>query len=144
MSKRIIVPAAHPSNKRRRPAWAAPSRPGAGAADRGRSALAPDTRYIVDLIELNSRACLLKLLLDLCRLVLVDAFLDRLGRPFDQVLGFLEAETGDGADLLDDVDLLVADCRQNDVELGLFSGRRGGCGGAPAGSSDRDRRGGRG
>ena len=49
-----------------------------------------------------------ELLLDLLGLVLVHAFLDGLGRGLDEVLGFLEAEAGDRADLLDDVDLLVA------------------------------------
>ena len=51
---------------------------------------------------------ILELLLDLGGLVLVDAFLDGLAAGLDQVLGFLQAETRDGADFLDDVDLLVA------------------------------------
>src|ERR1700761_5617500 len=75
------------------------------------------------LLELNLGAGLLELGLDLVGLVLVDAFLDGLRRAFDEVLGFLEAKAGDGADFLDDLDLLVAGSGQNDRELGLFLGR---------------------
>src|SRR5690606_37443564 len=53
-------------------------------------------------------------------LVLGHAFLDGLRRAFDEVLGFLEAEARDRADLLDDLDLLVAGCRENDGELRLL------------------------
>jgi hypothetical protein len=35
-------------------------------------------------------------------------FLDGFGAPLDEVLALLEAEAGDRADLLDDLDLLVA------------------------------------
>jgi hypothetical protein len=45
-------------------------------------------------------------------------FLDGLGRALDEVLGFLEAEAGDRADLLDDLDLLVAGRSEHDRELG--------------------------
>src|SRR5215467_5821042 len=55
------------------------------------------------LLDLDLRADFLELLLDGRRLVLVHAFLDRLGRAFDEVLGFLEAKGGDLADHLDDV-----------------------------------------
>src|ERR1700742_989498 len=78
------------------------------------------------LLELNLGAGLLELGLDLVGLVLVDAFLDGLRSAFDQVLGFLEAKTGDGADFLDDLDLLVAGGSQNDRDLGLFSRRSSG------------------
>src|SRR5690242_964920 len=93
------------------------------------------------LLELDRGTRLLELLLDLLGLALADAFLDRLRRALDQVLGLLEAEAGDRADLLDDVDLLVAGGGQDDVELGLLGGRSGG-GGARRGG-DGDRRGGR-
>ena len=43
---------------------------------------------------------------------LVHAFLHRLRRAFDQVLGFLEAQAGDRAHFLDDFDLLVAGGRE--------------------------------
>ena len=42
-----------------------------------------------------------------------------LGHAFDQVLGFLQAQAGRGADDLDDADLLVAEAFEDDVELGL-------------------------
>ncbi len=45
------------------------------------------------------------------------------GARLDQVLGLLEAEAGDRAHLLDDVDLLVAGRRQDDGELVLLLGR---------------------
>src|SRR5258708_38760163 len=78
------------------------------------------------LLELNLGASLLELGLDLVGFVLVDAFLDRLRRAFDEVLGFLEAEAGDGADFLDDFDLLLAGGGENDRELGLFFSGSGG------------------
>src|SRR5581483_928206 len=59
-------------------------------------------RQASGLLQLHLRASLLELGLDLVGFVLVDAFLDRLRRAFDEVLGFLQAETGDGADFLDD------------------------------------------
>src|SRR5258708_25020313 len=72
------------------------------------------------LLQLNLGASLLELGLDLLGFVLVDAFLDRLGRALDQVLGFLEAEAGDGADFLDDFDLLLAGGGEHARELRLF------------------------
>src|SRR6185437_8714470 len=78
------------------------------------------------LLELNLGAGLLELGLELIGFVLVDAFLDRLRSAFDEVLGFLEAEAGDGADFLDDFDLLVASGGENHRELGLFFSGSGG------------------
>jgi hypothetical protein len=63
------------------------------------------------LLKLNLGAGFFQLRLDLVGLVLVHAFLDRLGRALDQVLGFLEAKTGDRTDLLDHLDLLLAGSR---------------------------------
>src|SRR5208337_328781 len=80
------------------------------------------------LLELNLGADLLQSGLDLLGLVLGDAFLDGLRRAFDQILGLLEAERGDRADFLDDLDLLVADGGQDDGELGLLFDRSGGGG----------------
>src|SRR5690625_6715071 len=71
-------------------------------------------------LDLDSGAGLLELLLELVCLLLGDSFLDRLRRTLDQILGLLEAEAGDGANLLDDVDLLVACSVQDHVELGLL------------------------
>src|SRR5258705_9510195 len=66
----------------------------------------PHTFLCIALLQLDFCAGLFELSLDLLGLVLVHAFLDRLGRALDEVLGFLEAQTGDGADFLDDFDLL--------------------------------------
>ena len=76
------------------------------------------------LLQLDLCASLFELGLDLFGFVLVDAFLDRLGRALDQILGFLEAEAGNGADFLDDLDLLVADGGKHHRELGLLFNRR--------------------
>ena len=76
--------------------------------------------------------------LDLLGLVLVDAFLDRLGSAFDQRLCLAEAKVGDRADFLDHVDLLAAVAGEDDVEFGLlFGGRAGGGGGGRSGCDSR-------
>src|SRR5690606_13442612 len=77
------------------------------------------------LLQLDGRALLLQLGLDLVGLLLGDALLDHLGGAVDEVLGLLEAEAGDLAHDLDDLDLLLARGLQDDVELGLLLGRRG-------------------
>ena len=56
----------------------------------------------------TDRADLLELLLEIRRLGLGDLLLHRLGRAVHQILGLLQAEPGDLADHLDDLDLLVA------------------------------------
>ncbi len=53
---------------------------------------------------------------------LVDLLQDRLGRAVDEVLGLLQAEAGQRAHLLDDLDLLVAGRLEDDVELVLLLG----------------------
>src|SRR4051794_9775896 len=58
--------------------------------------------------------------LGLLRGVLGDLLQDGLGRVVDQVLGLLEAERGQAAHLLDDLDLLVAGSLEDDVELVLL------------------------
>src|ERR671914_699256 len=60
--------------------------------------------------------------LELLGLVLVDALLDGLGGLVDERLGLLEAQAGGRADDLDDLDLLVAGAREDDVEGGLLLG----------------------
>src|SRR5690349_23238370 len=60
--------------------------------------------------------------LGLVRSVLGDLLQDRLRRVVDQVLGLLEAERGQGAHLLDDLDLLVTGGLEDDVELVLLRG----------------------
>src|SRR5688572_9182502 len=69
----------------------------------------------------------LELLLDRFGLVLRHAFLDRLGRALDEILGFLQPQAGDFADDLDDLDLVRAGFGQRDVELGLLFRRRRRC-----------------
>src|SRR6059036_438119 len=54
--------------------------------------------------------------------VLGDLLQDRLRRVVDEVLGLLEAERGQAAHLLDDLDLLVAGSLEDDVELVLLGG----------------------
>jgi len=61
------------------------------------------------LLDLDGGAGLFELLLGVLGLVLGDAFLDRLRGALDDVLGLLEAEPGERAHDLDDLDLLVAE-----------------------------------
>src|SRR5581483_10011667 len=83
-----------------------------------------------------------KLLADVLRLFLADAFLNRLGRAVYQVLGFLQAEVGDLAHRLDHVDLVSAHVLEDDRELGLVLGRGSARrrARAAAGNDDRSRR----
>ena len=46
----------------------------------------------------------------------------RLGGAVHQILGLLQAQAGEGPNLLDDLDLLLAGRGQDDVELGLLLG----------------------
>src|SRR4051794_30846823 len=84
-------------------------------------------------------------LLGLLRGLLVDLLEDGLGSRLDEVLGLLQAEARQGADLLDDVDLLLAGSLEDDVELvllgGLFGSRAGAAGGGSSGNGDRSGRG---
>src|SRR5574344_2322404 len=73
----------------------------------------------VRLLDLDFGASLLELLRNLLGLVLGDRLFDLLRAAVDHVLGILEAETGDRADLLDDRDLVGASGLQDHVELGL-------------------------
>jgi hypothetical protein len=64
------------------------------------------------------------------------------GAPSTRSLASLEAQAGDRADFLDDVDLVVAELGEDHVELGLLLSRSGG-GSRRAGSGNhRDRSGG--
>src|SRR3954452_10090994 len=89
------------------------------------------------LLQLDARAGLLDLGLELLGLVALEALLDGLGRLVDEGLRLLEAEAGRGANDLDDLDLLVARPGEDDVDRrGLLllrgravaGGRRGGGG----------------
>src|SRR5690606_11233948 len=72
------------------------------------------------LLELDLGACVFQLLLDGFSVSLRDAFLDGLRCAINEVLGFLQAQAGSGADDLNDFNLLVASGSQNDGEVGLF------------------------
>src|SRR5580693_4061474 len=79
----------------------------------------------------------------LVRALLVDLLQHRLGRGVHQVLGLLEAEAGQAAHLLDDLDLLVARGLEDDVELVLLLLGRGLADAAARRSRDRGHRGSR-
>src|SRR3954454_21265873 len=76
--------------------------------------------------------------LGLLRGVLGDLLQDRLRRVVDQVLGLLEAERGEAAHLLDDLDLLVTGALEDDVELVLLGGGLLATATATGGGSSRD------
>src|SRR5688572_17933017 len=115
-----------------------PTQPESPARQRRSAAL---TR--LDSLEGNRRAGLFK-----SGLRLVSGFLGRalehgLGGTVDDGLGLAEAERGELADDLDDLDLLLASGLEHDVERGLlfdlFSGS--GASGSRAGNGDRSGRG---
>src|SRR5688500_3853538 len=90
-------------------------------------------------LHLDDCALLLELGLERGRLVLRDASLDRLRCAVNQVLRFLQAETRDLTDDLDDLDLLRAGFLEGDGELRLLLDRRGGRSGAATTSSTANR-----
>src|SRR6185295_8896575 len=98
------------------------------------------------LLDLDARAGLLELGLELVGLVALDALLDGLGRLVDERLGLLEAQARDGADDLDHLDLLVACGGDDDVDGArlLLGGRAvsgaaaGGRGGGDSGRRDAE------
>src|SRR5690606_38049927 len=98
---------------------------------------------VCELLQIDLRTGLFKLGLELFGIRLVHAFLHRLRRAFNEVLGFLQAETRDRADFLDVFDLLVASAGELDRELGLLFSRRTARSSATANSSNGDRRSGR-
>src|SRR5690349_14383617 len=85
------------------------------------------------LLDCDGRASALERGPGLVRRLLVDVLKQRLGRAVHQVLGLLQAEAGQGADFLDDLDLLVARGLEDDVELVLLLGLGLGGGRAAAG-----------
>src|SRR4051794_6916703 len=95
------------------------------------------------LLDLHAPAGLFDLGLELLGLVALDALLDGLGRLVDEGLGLLEAEAGRRADDLDDLDLLVAGGREDDVDGARLLLRRAGVTAAAGGGRGGDRRGGR-
>ena len=118
------------------PGLTRPSRSGRqtlGAGSPGYAARPGEGADVTQLLQLDLGADLLEGRLDLLGLVLADALLDGLRRTLDEVLGLFEAEARDGADFLDDLDLLVADAGEDDRELGLLLGGRSGGAGSRAG-----------
>src|SRR5690606_1898061 len=77
--------------------------------------------------------------LGIFRGLLVDHLQHRLGGADDQVLGVLETQVGEAADLLDDLDLLVASGLEDDVELVLLLLNSGLAATAAGGSSGNHR-----
>ena len=68
-------------------------------------------------LELDGGASLFQLSLSLLGVFLLSLLEDGLRSAVDEALGLSQAEVGDGADGLDDLDLLVADGGEDDVEL---------------------------
>src|SRR5580704_7997983 len=75
-----------------------------GAAPRRRGVL---LKVVANLPYFDRRTRIFKLLFDFIRLFLVDPFLDRLWRRFDEVLGLLETEAGNRPHFLDNVYFLL-------------------------------------
>src|SRR3954452_1028834 len=73
-----------------------------------RDAPRDDVALSRELLQLDARAGLLELALELVRLVALDALLDGLRSLVDERLGLLQAQAGRRADDLDHLDLLVA------------------------------------
>src|SRR5690606_133285 len=93
------------------------------------------------LLDLGLGASLFQLRLGGLGLFLGDGLLDGLRRGIDEVLRLLEAKAGQLADRLDDLDLVRADFREDDVELGLLflGGSASATGGRTSGTSNGDR-----
>src|SRR5207245_2400783 len=102
------------------------SRPGS------RMRLEPASPVRPALLDLDGGPLLLERGLHLRRIVLADVLLHGLGSAVHQVLRLLEAEAGQLAHDLDDLDLLVAGGHQHHVELGLLLHHRGRAAGARA------------
>src|SRR6266516_158236 len=76
------------------------------------------------LLQFDDGALRFELLFDFFRFLLGHTFLYGAGRAFDQILRLFQAEAGYRADLLDQLDLLLAAGLQHDGELRLLLGRR--------------------
>ena len=94
--------------------------------------------HVVCLVLLNGGAGVFELGLGGLGGVLVGLLEDGLGRAVDEVLGLLQAQAGQLAHGLDDLDLLGAGAGEDDVELVLLLLGRGG--GAATGGGRRRRR----
>lgn len=75
------------------------------------------------LLDLDLRASLFELLLEVLGILLGHALLQSLRSGLDESLGLGQAQTGDLADSLDDLDLgSSVETGEDDVELGLLLG----------------------
>src|SRR6266581_8174134 len=96
----------------------------------------------VTLLDRDSGAGALQGGLGLLCGLLVDPLEESLGGTVDKVLGLLEAQAGQGPDLLDDLNLLLARSLEDDIELVLLLdlfGRRAAASGRRASHGDRCR-----
>src|ERR1700726_4589111 len=75
------------------------------------------------LLDFDFSAGFFELLLDGRRFVLVNAFLDGLGRAVHQALGFLQAQAGAVGNGLDEFDLVADHVGENEGDLRLLSWR---------------------
>ncbi len=82
------------------------------------------------LLEGDSSASSLELLLSSLGVLLLDTLQDGLGSALDDLLGLLQAEGGELTDDLDDLDLVVAEALEHDVKFGLLLGLLGSGNGA--------------
>ena len=88
------------------------------------------------LLDFDLGAGSFELGLDLLGFFLRSSLFDRLRSRFDEVLRFLQAETGDRADFLDDGNLLGGiETGQDDIELGLLLSRSSGSGSSRRGGN---------
>src|SRR3954453_6774770 len=103
-----------------------------------------ETGSVAALLQLDARAGLLELALQLVGLVALDALLDRLRRLVDERLRLLQAEPGGRAHDLDHLDLLVTWAGEHDVDgRGLLLGGRAVAGGGARAGRGGGRAGGR-
>ena len=85
------------------------------------------------LLDLDLRTSLFELLLEVLGILLGHALLQSLRSGLDESLGLGQAQTGDLADSLDDLDLgSSVETGEDDVELGLLLGQIAEKNGAPA------------
>src|SRR5262245_20099324 len=101
-----------------RPDGSCQVRPGTAKSPRGDCLL----RRNLSLLQFDGGACSFELGFGVVGVGLGDVLLDRLGSAVYDGLGLGEAETGDLADRLDDVDLLVAGSSQDHGEGRLLFG----------------------
>ena len=107
-----------------------------GESGKSRGQMPPALPLRYNLLDFDGGADSLELSLQSHCVFLGDAFLDLCGNGFDHCLCLGKAQTGDTADLLDDLDLLCAEAGHDNVKLGLlFNSGTGSDSGAGSNSS---------